>query len=66
MNSSREALMEEAKLADDGLWVKHTQYHWQRTVNGKLLDYWPSKSKFMYCGKVRVGNVQDFMRELEK
>ena len=27
---------------------KCTDWHWQATVDGDLLDYWPSKSKWRY------------------
>ncbi len=43
-------------------WHLHTEYHWSRTLNGKRLDYWPSRNKFMYEGKVMVGDVDGFIR----
>ena len=52
-----------AKTDDDGGWVKHTEYHWARIVAGKRLDYWPSRSKFMYDGKVQRGDVMKFIKE---
>jgi len=38
-------------------WKQHTPYHWGRTVKGKKLDFWPTKDKWMYDGKVRVGGL---------
>ncbi len=43
-------------------WRLHTEYHWSRTLNGKRLDYWPSRNKFQYDGKVMCGDVVGFIR----
>lgn len=51
---------------DDTGWSKHTPYHWYRTLNGSKLDYWPSRNKFMYRGKVMTGDVEGFIRKREK
>ena len=40
---------------DDGGWTKHTEYHWSRVVNSHMLDYWPSRKKWQYRGRVRRG-----------
>ena len=42
-------------------WTKHTAYHWSRTLNGDRLDYWPSRNKFQYQGRVMCGNVDGFI-----
>jgi len=42
-------------------WHFHTEYHWSRTLNGKRLDYWPSKNKFQYEGKIMLGDVDAFI-----
>lgn len=42
-------------------WTQHTPYHWSRYIDGKKLDYWPSKRKWMFNGKVEVGNIDEFM-----
>ncbi len=42
-------------------WTLHTEYHWSRLLNGKRLDYWPSKNKFQYNGKVMSGDVNYFI-----
>lgn len=61
-DNDRKLFAEQAKVADDGGWIKHTDWHWQRELNGKRLDYWPSRKKFMYEGQVMRGDVYDFMR----
>lgn len=48
--------------ADPTGWTQHTPYHWSRKLNGKTLDYWPSRNKFAYEGKVLTGNVAHFIR----
>ena len=47
-------------------WTKHTEYHYSRQLNGKRLDYWPSRNKFMYEGKVMCGDVFGFIRKREE
>ena len=42
-------------------WKKHTAHHWQTLVRGEVLDYWPSKKKFQFRGKVEVGDVNKFI-----
>ena len=57
----------EANLAaanDEG-WTKHTTYHWSRTLNGKRLDYWPSRNKFQYEGKIMAGGIEGFIKKRE-
>lgn len=61
-DADRERFMSQAVEQDDGGWTKHTQYHWSRTVGGKRLDYWPSRKKWQYEGKVQRGAVQAFIR----
>ena len=46
-------------------WKEHSQFHWSRVVNGKRLDYWPTKNKFQYDGVVQTGEVYKFIRSLE-
>lgn len=45
-------------------WTVHTPYHWGRFINGKKLDFWPSRDKWMYNGKVRVGGLADWLKAL--
>lgn len=63
--SERKKCMEEAIAADDGGWVKHTEFHWARMVAGHKLDFWPSKQKFQYRGKIRHGDVYQFIKRQE-
>lgn len=48
-----------------GGWIKHTEFHWSRTVAGKRLDYWPSRNKFMYDGRVMCGGIEGFIKNME-
>lgn len=64
-DSDRGTFLSKAQNEDDGGWVKHTEYHWARIVAGKRLDYWPSRSKYQYEGKVMRGDVMEFIRRQE-
>jgi len=44
-------------------WHLHTEYHWSRTLNGKRLDYWPSRNKWQHDGKVMCGDVLAFIKK---
>ena len=46
-------------------WTRHTEYHYSRLLNGKRLDYWPSRNRFQYEGRVMVGDVLGFIRNRE-
>jgi hypothetical protein len=61
-DADRVRFMDQAVQQDDGGWTKHTQHHWSRTVGGNRLDYWPSRKKWQYEGKVQRGDVQAFIR----
>jgi len=63
-NADRAKFLAQAQAEDDGQWTKHTEYHWSREVKGKRLDYWPSRKKWQYQGKVRRGDVLAFIRRL--
>lgn len=65
-NHDRRMFMEHAKAHDDGGWTKHTEYHWSRTLNGHRLDFWPSRNKFQYKGKVKRGDVHAYIRRVQK
>jgi len=60
-DGDRARFLAEAKAADDGAWTKHTEFHWSRMISGHKLDFWPSRKKFQYRGKVRRGDVYRFM-----
>ncbi len=64
-DNDRKLFMSQAEQNDDGGWTKHTQFHWSRMVAGHKLDYWPSRKKFQYRGKVRRGDVYQFIRGKE-
>lgn len=61
-NADRDAFLSKAVKDDDGGWTKHTAFHWSRTINGERLDYWPSRKKFQWRGKVRRGDVMNIVR----
>lgn len=65
-DQDRKRFMQEATERDDGGWTKHTEFHWSRTVAGSKLDYWPSRKKWQYKGKVKRGDVYAFMKGKEK
>lgn len=54
-DADRARFLDQAQTDDDGYWVKHTTWHWSRDVNGERLDYWPSRKKFQWQGKVARG-----------
>lgn len=54
-DADRRRFLQEAETGDDGGWTKHTQWHWSRQINGSRMDYWPSRKKFMWQGKVMRG-----------
>ncbi len=56
----------DAKRADDGNWVKHTEWHWSRNVNGERLDYWPSRKKFQFRNKTRRGDIYAFIKAFKE
>lgn len=61
-NADRAKFLADAKSHDDGEWVKHTEYHWSRTVADVRLDYWPSRKKWQYKGKISRGDVDAFIK----
>lgn len=52
--------------ADPEGWKKHTDYHWSRILDGKRLDYWPSKNKFQYEGRIHTGGIEGFIKRREE
>lgn len=62
-DADRARFAAEAAAADDGGWVKHTEHHWSRNVGGKRLDYWPSRKKYQFDGRVMRGDVMAFIRK---
>jgi|18_taG_2_1085343.scaffolds.fasta_scaffold04962_7 hypothetical protein len=45
-------------------WKKFTKWHWRTMVDGKPLDYWPSKGKWKFSGETQTGDVNRFIRDL--
>lgn len=41
---------------------KCSDWHWQITVAGDLLDYWPSKNKWRWRGETRTGHPKNLER----
>lgn len=62
-DADRARFLADAQAADDGGWTKHTQWHWSRMVNGERLDYWPSRKKYQYRGKVKRGDVMKIVKQ---
>lgn len=62
-DADRKRFYADAAEADDGGWTKHTQWHWSRQLAGSRLDYWPSRKKWMYLGRVQRGDVQAFINK---
>lgn len=54
-----------AKASLDGF-EQCTPYHYHRVLLGDRLDYWPSRNKWMWRGKVMTGNVREFIEKREK
>lgn len=44
-------------------WTEHRAFHWSRTLFGLRLDYWPTRRKFMYRGRVMTGDVWAFITD---
>lgn len=53
----RDRFLANAIETDDGGWTKPTPWHWSRYVDGERLDYWPSRKKYQFKGKVQRGDV---------
>ena len=64
-DADRARFLIEANAADDGGWHKHSAHHWSRMVAGDRLDYWPTRKKYQFRGKVRRGDVYAVIRKHE-
>lgn len=64
-DADRAKFLADAQQDDDGGWTKHTPYHWSRILNGHRLDYWPSRKKYQYRGKVKRGDVNALIKPKE-
>lgn len=65
-DNDRKRFLAEAQVNDDGGWTKHTEFHWSRVLNNKKLDYWPSRKKWQYRGKISRGDVYQFIKRRTK
>lgn len=65
-DADRARFLAQAKTDNDGGWTVHTDYHWSRVVAGKRLDYWPSRKKYQYGGRVMRGDVYKFIKGQEE
>lgn len=62
----RERARRNGEIFDQANWIIHVDYHWGRWIDGEKLDFWPSKDKWMYRGKVRVGGLEDFLQAMNE
>ena len=46
-----------------GEWVCRHDTHWQTTLKGETLDYWPGTMKWRWQGRTRTGDVLKFIRQ---
>ena len=63
-DADRARFMSDAIALDDGGWTKHTPHHWSRMIGVDRIDYWPSRKKFQFRGKVRRGNIYAFIAKV--
>ena len=63
---TRERKRANLAAADPDGWLQHTPYHWSRQLLGSKLDYWPSRHKWQWRGKVCTGDVLKFIAAREK
>lgn len=52
------------RVAGDSAWRKCHDTHWQTTIMGEVLDYWPGTMKWRYRGKTQTGDVLKFIRRI--
>lgn len=45
---------------------KHTDWHYSGMLAGHKLDYWPSRNKFAWKGRVMVSDLQGFIAFIKK
>lgn len=44
-------------------WKTCSQHHFQTLLDGSILDYWPSRHKWRFKGKLWYGDVLEFIRD---
>ena len=50
------------KGKDREAWTVHNAFHWSREIDGKRLDYWPSKRKWQFDGRISKGSITGFLK----
>ena len=53
--------MRNLAAADPTGWDQKTPYHWQRELDGDIVDYWPSRNKWRWRGRTRVGEIKGWL-----
>lgn len=48
--------------ADVTGWTQLNSYHYRRTVDGKVIDWWPSTGKWAMGGKIHPGGLNEFLK----
>lgn len=43
-----------------------TEHHWQGKLNGEILDYWPTSSRWRFLGKTHRGKPEDLLGFIRK
>lgn len=61
----RATLVKFTKKHEAAGWNRFTDWHWQTTVDGDLLDYWPSKGKWRYRGITTEGMLKGMFAMVE-
>lgn len=63
INKRRKA--ENLANADPTGWKQLSPYHWQRTLHGDPVDYWPSRNKWRWRNRTRVGEIKGWLARKE-
>lgn len=42
-----------------------SEWHWQRRLDGEVIDYWPSKAKWQFRGEIKVGKWVDLLAVID-
>lgn len=53
------------KKLGSGRWIQYTAYHYGTTLLGHRLDFWPSKNKWQWRGRIHTGDVFKFIEKQE-
>ena len=61
--ADKERRVNNLENADLSGFTRHDTYHYSCYLQEKRLDYWPSKNKWMWKGKIYHGKVQEFIKK---